>query len=145
MKLTWKKVSGASGYEIQRYSSSKKKYVTVKTITKGFTTSYTNGSLNASTTYKYRVRAYKKSGSKKVYGSWSTSKKVKTKGSRKAKIKASDVNVRKGAGTSYQSLKRLKKGSKLKVIGSKGSWYKVSFETKGKTKKGYVLSKYVKF
>ncbi len=145
VKLTWKKVSGASGYQIQRYSSAKKKYVTVKTITKGSTVSYTNGSLNASTTYKYRVRAYKKSGSKKVYGSWSTSKKVKTKGSRKAKVKASDVNVRKGAGTSYKSLKRLKKGSKLKVIGSKGGWYKVSLKIKGKTQKGYVLSKYIKF
>lgn len=144
IKLTWEKVSGASGYQVQRYDSSGKKYVTVKTMKKGSTVSYTNGSLNAGRTYKYRVRAYKKSGSEKVYGSWSTVKKVKTKGAKRAKIKTSRVNVRKGAGTSYKSLKKLNKGTKVKVIGSKGNWYKVSLKIKGKVRKAYILKKYVK-
>lgn len=144
IKLSWKKVSGASGYQIQRYSASKKKYVTIKTITKGSTVSYTNGSLNANTTYKYRVRAYKKVGSKKVYGSYSSVKSAKTKGSKTGKITAKDVNVRKGAGTSYASLKKLKKGTKLKVTGSKGSWYRVSLTIGGKKKTAYVFKKYIK-
>ncbi len=144
MKITWKKVSGASGYQIQRYNPSTKKYATVKTITKGSTVSYTNGSLDAGTTYKYRVRAYKKSGSKKVYGSWSTVKSAKTKGSRNAKIKASGVNARKGASTSYKSIKKLNKGAKVRVIGSRGGWYKVSFKISKKTTKAYILKKYVK-
>ena len=136
--------SGASGYQIQRYDSSEKKYVTVKTMKKGSTVSYTNGSLDAGRTYKYRVRAYKKSESEKVYGSWSTVKKVKTESAKRAKIKTTRVNVRKGAGTSYKSLKKLNKGAKVKVIGSKGNWYRVSLKIKGKTRKAYILKKYVK-
>lgn len=144
IKLIWEKVSGASGYQVQRYDPSEKRYVTVKTMKKGSTVSYTNDSLNAGRTYKYRVRAYKKSGSEKVYGSWSTVQKVKTEGAKRAKIKTAGVNVRKGAGTSYKSLKKLNKGAKVKVIGSKGSWYRVSLKIKGKTRKAYILKKYVK-
>lgn len=71
VKLSWKKVSGATGYEI--YQGSKRIKAECKT------TSYTVKKLKKNTSYKFKVRAYKKVGSKKVYGSYSMTLKVKTK------------------------------------------------------------------
>ena len=77
----WKKVSGAKGYQIQ-YSTSKKftKGTTkAKTISKASTLKTTVKSLKSKKTYYVRIRAYKTSGSKKVYSKWSSVKTVKTK------------------------------------------------------------------
>ena len=74
--VKYKKVSGAKGYEIS-YSTDKnfKKGVTAKTTDK---TSYTIKKLKAQKTYYVRVRAYKvDSAGKKVYGKYSSVKKVK--------------------------------------------------------------------
>ena len=74
--VKYKKVSGAKGYEIS-YSTDKnfKKGVTAKTTDK---TSYTIKKLKAKKTYYVRVRAYKvDSAGKKVYGKYSSVKKVK--------------------------------------------------------------------
>lgn len=79
VKLTWSKVKGASGYEIYRSNSKDGKYSKVKTISKGSTTSYKNGKLKKSTTYYYKIRAYRKVNGKKVYGSYSSVVSVKTK------------------------------------------------------------------
>ena len=79
-KLTasWKRISGASGYEIQCATDSKfkknKKTVTVK---KGKTTSATVKSLKAKKIYYVRIRAYKTVGSKKIYSAYSKVVKVK--------------------------------------------------------------------
>ena len=61
--LSWSKASGVSGYQIQQYS--KNTWKSVGTTTK---TTYTVTKLTTGTTYKFRVRAYKKSGKKTVYG-----------------------------------------------------------------------------
>ena len=143
IKLTWEKTSGASGYEIQRYNKSKDKYETIKTITSGSTLSYVNGSLNAATTYKYRIRAYKILGSEKRYGYYSSAKSTKTLSAQKAKINASNVNIRKGPGTSYAVLKTLGRNTTVTLTGSRGSWYRTSVTVSGKKKTGYVLNKYV--
>ena len=143
IKLTWEKTSGASGYEIQRYNKSKDKYETIKTITSGSTLSYVNGSLNAATTYKYRIRAYKILGSEKRYGYYSSAKSTKTLSAQKAKINASNVNIRKGPGTSYAVLKTLGRNTTVRLTGSRGSWYRTSVTVSGKKKTGYVLNKYV--
>lgn len=79
VKLTWSKVKGASGYEIYRSNSKDGKYSKVRTISKGSTTSYKNGKLKKSTTYYYKIRAYRKVDRKKVYGSYSSVVSVKTK------------------------------------------------------------------
>ena len=74
--LKYKKVSGAKGYEIS-YSTDKKfkKAVTRKNTTK---TSYTISKLKKGKTYYVRIRAYKvDSTGKKVYGKYSSMKKVK--------------------------------------------------------------------
>ncbi len=145
IKLTWKKVSGASGYQIQRYSTSKKKYVTVKTIKEGSTTSYTNKHLNSATTYKYRIRAYKTSNGKKTYGSWSGTLKAKTGKSVSGKTTGTNVAIRKGADTSYDKLTTIKKkGTKLTITGERSGWYRVSVTVNGKKKTGYISKKYAK-
>lgn len=75
--LTWKKVSGAKGYQIQ-YSLKKKfpsKKTTKKTTTKR---KLTIKKLKKKKTYYFRVRAYKKKANgSKVYGKWSKVAKVK--------------------------------------------------------------------
>jgi len=74
--LKYKKVSGAKGYEIS-YSTDKKfkKVVTKKNTAK---TSYTISKLKKGKIYYVRIRAYKMdSTGKKVYGKYSSMKKVK--------------------------------------------------------------------
>ncbi len=74
--LKYKKISGAKGYEIS-YSTNKKfkKAVTKKNTAK---TSYTISKLKKGKTYYVRIRAYKMdSTGKKVYGKYSSVKKVK--------------------------------------------------------------------
>ena len=72
--LKWKKVSGASGYEV--YSYSKKKYKKIAAVTK---LKYTKSKLSAGTSYIYAVRAYKKVGKVKKYSKYSKLVKVSTK------------------------------------------------------------------
>ncbi len=57
-----------------------------------------------------------------------------------ATITASDVRMRKGAGTGYSIVATYAKGTKITVTGSQKGWYKVSCS--GKT--GYVSSDYVR-
>lgn len=67
IKLTWNKVTGATGYRVYRYDTKTKKWV--KLIdTKN--TSYTVSKLSAGTSYKFAVKAYTKVG-KTVH--WSAS------------------------------------------------------------------------
>lgn len=73
--LTWKKISGADGYEIYRKESGKK-WKKLKTLKRTGTIRSTV-SLKSGKTYQYRIRAYKKNGSKKIYGAYSASKKIK--------------------------------------------------------------------
>lgn len=79
VKLSWEKSSKASGYELQRYDPSKKKYRALKTVRGRGETSFKDKGLNAGKTYRYRIRAYKNIGGTKVYSSWSDKKAVKTK------------------------------------------------------------------
>lgn len=76
--LSWKKVSGASGYKIYRYSNSAKKWKGIKNIKSGKTLKFNNNGLTKNKTYKYRVKAYKLSGGKTITGS-SAEVSVKTK------------------------------------------------------------------
>lgn len=79
IKLKWKKVSGASGYQIYRYHTGKKKWKKVKVITKRNTTTYTNKKLKSKKNYKYKVRAYKQNGKTTASGTYSSTLKVKTR------------------------------------------------------------------
>lgn len=143
IKLNWSKVAGAASYYVQRYNSSKKAYSNVKKVS-GKTYSYTDGSKNASTTYKYRVRPYKVVFNGRTYGS-SKIIKVKTRGKVKGKTKSKKISLRKSASKSSKKLGTLKKkGSKVTVIGSSGSWYKISVKIKGKNRTGYIKKSNIK-
>lgn len=71
MKIHWKSVSKADGYEVYRSTAIRSGYKKVKTLTGAKTTSYTDKKLKAKKGYYYKVRAYKMNGKKKVYGSFS--------------------------------------------------------------------------
>ena len=79
VKVVWKKVSGVNGYEIYRATSKKGKYKKIATVKSGKTVSYTDKKLKSKKRYYYKVRAYKVSNGKKVYGDYSAVKSVKVK------------------------------------------------------------------
>ena len=60
IKVTWKKVKGADGYKVYRYSKNKKKYVLKKTIKSGKKHKYVNTGLKPNRSKTYKVVAYKK-------------------------------------------------------------------------------------
>ena len=74
LKLFLGKVTGAKCYQLQ-YALNKKFKKKKSIQTKK--TKYTIKKLKKKKTYYIRVRAYKMNGKKKVYGKWSTVKKVK--------------------------------------------------------------------
>ncbi len=78
--VTWAKVSGVKGYQIQ-YSSDKKFKKNNKsvTVTKQKSTKATVKKLKSKKKYYVRVRTYKTVNGKKIYSSWSKAKSVKTK------------------------------------------------------------------
>ena len=78
--VTWAKVSGVKGYQIQ-YSTDKKFKKNNKsvTVTKQKTTNATVKKLKSKKKYYVRVRTYKTVNGKKIYSSWSKVKSVKTK------------------------------------------------------------------
>ena len=89
LKLTWKKVSNAKGYEVFRYNTKTKKYVKIKTTT---ATSYTDRKLKAGTGYAYKVKAYTYDGKTKVYGAYSSTLKTATAPSKVTKVNAKKVS-----------------------------------------------------
>ena len=74
--LQWNKNTSATGYELQKWDG--KKWVTLTKISKNSTTTYTVKSLKASTTYKYRIRAYKTIGKTTQYSAYTTTLSVNT-------------------------------------------------------------------
>jgi len=76
IKLSWKKVNDAEGYEVYRANSKKGTYKLVKTTNK---ISYKNSKLKAGKNYFYKVRAYKTVNGKKIFGPWSNVKAYKLK------------------------------------------------------------------
>ena len=77
VKLTWKKVKGAVGYEIQLKTSKKGSYKTVKVLGKK-ATSYTQKNLGKGKTIYIRVRTFNTANGAKIYGKWAA-KAVKLK------------------------------------------------------------------
>ena len=79
VKITWKKIRGSNGYQIQYARNKKFTKSLKKTTAKASATTKIIKKLKKKKTYYFRVRAYKKTSSGKVYGAWSTVKKVKIK------------------------------------------------------------------
>ena len=78
LKVSWKKVSGAKGYQI-RYATNKSfKNSKTVTVSSKYKTK-TLKKLKSGKRYYVKVRAYTKSGSKKIYGAYSAVKYLKVK------------------------------------------------------------------
>lgn len=76
VRLSWKKVNGASGYEIFMKTGNGK-YKKIKTVGKTKTVSFTKTRLNSKKSYSFKIRAYVKVDGVKVYGAYSSVKKVR--------------------------------------------------------------------
>lgn len=143
VKLSWKKVSGASGYELYRYDSSKKKYVKIKTISSGSTVSYTDTGRSMGKTYKYKIRSYKKANGKTAYSGQSGAVSVKTASTMTGKTNGTNINVRSGPSTFKKRIKKLGINTGVTITGTSGSWYRVSVKVNGKKKTGYIKKTYI--
>lgn len=134
IKLAWKKVSSVSGYQIQLKEDDE--YYTIKTIKKADKTSYECQDLDAGQKYTFRIRAYKKTGSKKTYSKWtklSASTKAKKSSSSSKSSSGGNGNTVyiSGSGKKYHSTKSC---SGLKHARSITETTKSKAESSGKTK-----------
>ena len=76
LRINWTKNTSADGYIIEMYQGNK--WVRVAKITNSNTTTFRKAGLKASSVYKFRVRAYKMSGSTALYGSYSATVTART-------------------------------------------------------------------
>lgn len=143
VKLSWNKISGASGYVLYRYDSSKKKTVRIKEISGDGTLSYTDTGRSMGKTYKYKIKSYKKSGGNTVYSTASSVVKVKTDSSMTGKTNGTGIAVRSGPGSSKKLLKKLGINTGVTITGTSGSWYRISLKVNGKKKTGYIKKTYI--
>lgn len=78
-KLTWKKVSNCTGYEIYRSKKKSSGYTRIATVKSKAKTSYTTAKVKKGATYYYKIRTYKKVGKQTYYGVDSNARKFKMK------------------------------------------------------------------
>ena len=76
LNISWKKVTGASGYQI-RYSLKKKSGYKSIQIRKAKSGTYKKSGLKSKKRYYVQIRAYRMVKGKKVYGSWSATKSIR--------------------------------------------------------------------
>ena len=76
LRINWTKNASADGYIVEMYQNGK--WVRVGKITNNSTTTFRKAGLKASTVYKFRVRAYKMSGSTALYGNFSATVTART-------------------------------------------------------------------
>ncbi len=79
LKITWKKVSGATGYQIYRSAQKNSGYRRIKNLSSK-SSSYTNSKLKNGKRYYYKIRAYKRIDGKTYYGKFSNIKYQSPKG-----------------------------------------------------------------
>lgn len=80
VKLTWKKVSGANGYEIYRSTKKKSGFKKIATLKKGSIKKYLDKKgVQSKKVYYYKIKAYKKINGVTVYSDLTVSKKVRAK------------------------------------------------------------------
>ena len=76
LRINWSKNASADGYIVEMYQGNK--WVRVAKITNNNTTTFRKAGLKASSVYKFRVRAYKMSGSTALYGNYSATVTART-------------------------------------------------------------------
>lgn len=134
VKLTWTKEKEAQGYQIYQYKS--KKWKRVATIKSGSTKSKTITKLKPGTSYKFRIRAYKKQNGMTIYTKYTTLK-VMTKPS---KVKVASVSAgKKQATLKWKKIKA--SGYEIQCCTSKKFKKNVTKKTVKKTKKTATVKK----
>ena len=76
LRINWTKNANADGYIVEMYQNGK--WVRVAKIANNSTTTFRKAGLKAGTVYKFRVKAYKMSGSTVVYSEYSTTVTART-------------------------------------------------------------------
>lgn len=75
--ISWKKVKGATGYEIYMAAGKNSTYKKVAALKQASVTKYTKKKLVSGKTYYFKIRTYKTVGGTKIYSSYSKKKSVK--------------------------------------------------------------------
>lgn len=147
--LKWSKITGAKGYQIYRYDSKKKKYISIATV-KSNKNSYTIKRLNgkkgnklaAGTIYRFQIRSYITVNGKKVYKKseivTTATKPKKTVITKVIKVSSTKAKItwKKVKGCSgYQVWMKNGKNGKYKLIKTISNPKTVKY-TKAKLKKG---------
>ena len=76
LRVNWSKNASADGYIVEMYQG--ENWVRVAKITDNSTTTFRKAGLDASTVYKFRVRAYKMDGTTALYGNYSSTVTART-------------------------------------------------------------------
>ncbi|HPR24210.1 MAG TPA: fibronectin type III domain-containing protein [Bacillota bacterium] len=76
-KMKWKKVAGADGYVVYKYSSKKGKFVKIRVIRDGLKLSYNCKKLKKGVKYSFRVKAYNVVNGKKILSTYSAKKYIR--------------------------------------------------------------------
>ena len=95
IRLYWKKISSAAGYQIFRYNSQSNKYTGLCTLSSS-TLTWADRNLKSKTTYTYKIRAYYKINGVIAYSPYTLVT---------AKTDADSITGVKAAATSYSSIK----------------------------------------
>ncbi|MCC8168015.1 MAG: fibronectin type III domain-containing protein [Clostridiales bacterium] len=146
VKVTWKKVSGASGYYVYRKTTSGS-YKKIKTISSASTLSYKDTAVKSKNgkTYKYCVVPYYKSSAGNITkGSHSVDKKivrlttvtlssVKNTSSKKITVKWKKNSKASGYQIQYSTSKSFSSSKKVTVSGASKLSKKIGSLKKGKT------------
>jgi transglutaminase-like putative cysteine protease len=134
--LKWKKSASISGYQVFQYQPKSKKYKKIKTL-KAKSSSLAVKKLSPCTTYRFKIRAYKKSGKSTFYGAYSKVLKVQTK---VAAPKMSAVSERKSQ--VRVSWTKVKEATGLELSYRKGneSFQKLSSVSRNETNTTYIFN-----
>jgi len=127
--IEWKKVSGATGYEVYMSTSSNGNYSKITTISNNNTLKYKQTKLAAGKTYYFKVRAYRTVGNT-YFGPFSNAYETTTKtntptisklkaGKKKITVKLKKVSGANGYQVQYSTNKKFKKNKKSKNISKK--------------------------
>lgn len=146
VKVTWKKVTGASGYYVYRRTGTSGSYKKIATVKSGSTVSYINktsgtNKVTAGTTYYYKIVAYygskkssKSSASSICYLAAGKLSSVKNTASKKMTVKWSKRSGVTGYQIQYSTKSDFSSSvKKVKVKGASSTSQVISSLTKGKT------------
>lgn len=142
--LKWAKNTTATGYQIWRSTSLNGTYKKIKQISKNSTVTYKNTGLTKGQCYYYKVRSYKKSGSKIYYSPYSSVATIYTKlGYSKKAIAKNGAKLYASASSADTVIAAPAKNTSMTVTYStkdnkNATWYRVSYKSDGETYTGFV-------